>query len=188
MNTNMSVIYITNTGHVIGAVSCNSNASRTLTVADVATPAFLLTQPDAGGTMLDSVSVPASVLSVSAPIPFSHALFKAPTSYVICGSSIQANSQPLPATPTLGTSTLKITVTVAPAADAPVFVQIQQASPTTLPPEICVMTGTLSATQTSVTLPITILPGGAQVSLGSGKYKVAAFVAGYLPFFDVGNL
>jgi hypothetical protein len=182
MNINMSVIYVTNTGHVIGAITCNSNTSRSLAVADVATPSFLLTQPD-NASELRSFSVPASVISVSPPTAYTHDLFLAPTVYAVSGSVVQRLNGDLSTTPPiLFAAYLQVNISTAVAADTGVFAQIQTPSPPTPPTETCVITGKISAGLTTANLPLSILPGGSPVSLASGSYSVIVLVAGYKPF------
>jgi hypothetical protein len=199
MNDTMAVIYITQTGHVIGAVTCNSDPKRTLTPADVAGPdsastGIVLTPsetvPIPAGSFLNEFTVPVSVLSVTPPVAFNEAVFQNPGTFAVTDGVAEQIHISLPAgwTVKLHQTSLEIDfpATANTSSDVPVWAQIQDPNPTSLPPDTRVLSGKI--TQGSVSpllLPLTIRPGGAVASLPSGKpYSIVAMIAGYLAFFD----
>jgi hypothetical protein len=202
MNDIMAVIYITQTGHVIGAVTCNSDPKRTLTPADVAganaagngivltaTPVPLpSTWP-----FLPEFIVPASVLSVSPPVAYNKAVFQAPGNFAVSGGVTGQLNAALaaPWTVTLTQNFLEIAFPagINASTDIPVWAQIQDANPTSPPPDTRILAGKIAQGGASpLQLPLTILPGGASAALQSGTdYSVVAMIGGFLPFYDDQN-
>lgn len=198
MNDMMSVIYITQTGHVIGAVTCNSDPNRTLAPADVAGsdpsgPGFLLTAPrtivPGPAAPEEDFFVPASVLSVSQPVPFKDAvlqLYQPQASYAMVDGVVQPLGTALAvSTVSLSKSSLSFNLASSPVSNTPVWAQIQDANPTTSPPNTWVLAASVPAgAPLSVPLSITILPGGQPTTIPSGTYSLAVMVGGYVPYFD----
>lgn len=201
MNDTMAVIYITQTGHVIGAVTCNSDPQRTLTPADVAgtnavgdgivLTASPMPVPLPVTSFLREFIVPASVLSVSPPLAYAEAVFQSPGSFAVSGGVTGQLSLPLPNTwkVTLHQTSLEIDFPLGAntSADIPVWAEIQDPNPTALPPDTRVLAGKITQGSASpLQLPLTILPAGAaSAALQSGKpYSIVAMIAGFQPFFD----
>ena len=190
MNDKMSVIYIQQTGHVVGAITCNSDPKRSLAPADIASPAFLFTQsPDATTTVVDTeFSIPPSVLAVSPPIDYNDALFKSPATYAISGTVAEQLTVKLTGSliPKLTSTALEFTLLTAAAADISIWAQVQESKPVTLPPDTRVLSGVLpKGTTGTIDIPLTILPGGAAASIVAGLlYSLVVCVGGYLPDFE----
>jgi hypothetical protein len=175
MNDKMSLIYVNQTGHVIGAVTCNSDPKRQLSVADVATPQFLFEAPP----NFVSLSIAATALSVSSPIDFSEAVFQEPARYSVSGSQANSLNATLP-TPTLTQTSITITIPAANVVSVPtpVFAQLQETNPATPPPNTLVATGTIAANGTQAILPFASIPS-------SVDYSILVLVQGYEPFVKV---
>jgi|HubBroStandDraft_6_1064221.scaffolds.fasta_scaffold62577_3 hypothetical protein len=199
MNDTMAIIYITQTGHVIGAVTCNSDPKRTLTPADVAGPdsastGIVLTPsatvPIPAGFFLNEFTVPVSVLTVTPPVAFNEAVFQAPGAFAVSNGVAEQLPIALPGTwkVKLYQTYLEIDFPASANAssDVPVWAQIQDPNPPSLPPDTRVLAGKITQGSISPTkLPLTILPGGAAASLpGIRHYSIAVMIGGYLPFFD----
>jgi hypothetical protein len=186
MNDKMSLIYVTQTGNVLGAVTCNSDPKRQLSPADVATPQFLFeAHPSSpvGSNDFVSLSISASVLSVSPPMDFSEAVFQNPALFSVSGSTPNSLNAALPAPAAAWLTQTSVTIAI-PAGNAvsvptPVFVQLQETAPTTPPPNTLAVTGTIAANATQVILPLT-------ASIPSNvDYSILVLVKGYEPFVVV---
>jgi len=178
MNDKMSLIYVTQTLNVLGAVTCNSDPKRQLSPADVATPQFLFeahpTPPPISNDLV-SLSIPASALSVSPPMDFSEDVFQNPALYSVSGSQANSLNATLSTAPTLTQTNITITIPAAVSVPTPAFVQLQQAKPATPPPNTLVVTGSIAANATSVILPIPSIKKNVD-------YSILVLVQGYEPF------
>jgi len=200
MNDMMSVIYITQTGHVIGAVTCNSDPTRTFTPADVAggTTAgdgiVVTASPVAvplNWTFLPEFIVPASVLSVSPPVAYAEAVFQAPGNFSVSGASTDTLNAVFATDWTVALHynylEIKPSATNTVPVDVLVWAQIQDPNPVSSPPDTFILSGKIpQGTSLPISFPLTIIPGNpAAGSVPTTRpYSIVVWISGYPPYFD----
>lgn len=202
MNAKMSVLFVKKTGHALGAVTRASDPEGEVTATVLAGQGLIVRniakQAAAVAVSGEVLLIDAATLEV-ATVDLNPEVLAAPGRFVVgggaasrLGGALPNSLPPPPPPPLLNTTQITVTVPVAAGEDGlAVWVQVQELGPSAgATPERRVIEGTIEKTKKSVTLDLTVQPGGPMASLPEGTaankkpYVVMALVGGYSPYIQ----
>jgi hypothetical protein len=176
MSANMSVVFISHTGHVVGAVRQAVTAGKVEIAALVGSELPLRNLISSAAPDNLPVRAPAKILDVKT-VPLDEAVLANPQAYVVNGDHVAE----LPATPTLSSVTLdasRTTVTLPAAPPEPINVLTLVFGRIGNTDVLRAQSGKTAASATALDLALTLLPGSTVATVPAGDYAVCAAAAG----------
>lgn len=189
MSESMTVLYVEQTGHVLGALSRISDPDGELDAEALAGDGMVMDAVDSTNAELRHFEVPATTLK-SSSVGFDANVFSIPREYTAQSSALSRVSVAVSGTaPTLSATTLEVSKPSGdpvPKDGIQVFAVVESALGD--PGLRRVVAGQLEEGDTEVLLGLTVLPGEAAATLESGDYHVLVLIGGYLPYVFMASL